>query len=143
VRFWDSSCIVPLVVEEKRSRACRDLFRRDRKIAVWSFTPVEVVAALRRVEREGGIGQGTVTRALSRLEAHRSLWTEIAASDSLIERALRILALHPLKSGDALQLAAALELVSDRPRRHAFVTADLRLAEAATRTGFVVTVPRG
>ena len=53
-----------------------------------------------------------------------------------------VLAVHALSAGDALQLAAAIDYVGDRPHHQSFVTADGRLAEAATRTGFDVTVPR-
>ncbi len=113
--------------------------REDRPITVWALTQVEVVSAVRRLERDHNISAKAASTALLRMEALRKHWVEIAVSDPLVDRALRLLAVHPLTAGDALQLAAALEFVADRPRHHRFITADRRLAEAATRTGFDVT----
>jgi len=144
VNFWDASCIVPLVIEEARSRACRELLRKHRSgMAAWMLTPVEVTSAVRRLEREDRITGRQVKAAFVKLESLRRGWDEVPANDAVIERAMRILALHALTSADALQLAAAVELVGDRPRYHQFVTTDDRLAGAATRTGFDVIVPGG
>jgi hypothetical protein len=53
-------------------------------------------------------------------------------------RARRLLAAHPLRAADALQLAAALVACDERSDMLAFVTLDDRLAKAARRGGFVV-----
>jgi len=45
VRYWDTSALVPLVIEESSSQACRDLLREDRSIAVWALTRTEMVSA--------------------------------------------------------------------------------------------------
>jgi predicted nucleic acid-binding protein len=68
-------------------------------------------------------------------------FTEVVALDAPRGRAERILGLHPLTAADALQLAAALTLVSDRPRRRGFVTCHDRLAAAASDEGFQAIVP--
>lgn len=57
------------------------------------------------------------------------------------ERAERLLAVHPLRAADALQLAAALVAVKDKPRDRGFVVTDGLLADAARREGFDVRVP--
>jgi predicted nucleic acid-binding protein len=141
--FWDSSCIVPLVVEESRSRACRTLMRKEPRITTWALTPVEVASAVRRLERDRQIHARAASTALLRLDALRRHWTVVTPSESVLDRAIRLLAVHSLSAGDALQLAAAIDYVGDRPHHQSFVTADGRLAEAATRTGFDVTVPTG
>jgi len=56
-------------------------------------------------------------------------------------RARRLLAAHPLRAADALQLAAALVACDERPDVLALVTLDDHLAEAARREGFVVLPP--
>jgi predicted nucleic acid-binding protein len=49
--------------------------------------------------------------------------------------------MHPLRSADALQLAAALIAAEDHPGSLPFVTLDDRLALAAEREGFTVVRP--
>jgi predicted nucleic acid-binding protein len=76
--------------------------------------------------------------ARNRLQALVESWIEIDDLRTVRQRAQRLLETHPLRSADALQLAAALVLVSDRPERVSFVTLDDRLGEAAEREGFEV-----
>jgi hypothetical protein len=45
---------------------------------------------------------------------------------------------HPLRAGDALQLAAALVACGERPEALPFVCLDDRLRDAARREGFAV-----
>jgi hypothetical protein len=49
-----------------------------------------------------------------------------------------LLRIHPLRSADALQLAAALEASENEPRTLPFVTLDERLARSAVREGFPI-----
>ncbi len=65
------------------------------------------------------------------------------AIDPTRDRAWRLLGAYALKAGDALQLAAALVAVRERPWGHAFVTVDGPLAAAAEAEGFEVVVPSG
>jgi hypothetical protein len=51
---------------------------------------------------------------------------------------MRLVATHPIRAADAMQLGAALVAVSDRPAGHDFVCGDARLASAAAREGFRV-----
>jgi predicted nucleic acid-binding protein len=57
--------------------------------------------------------------------------------DQVQTQAMRVLRLHPLRSADALQLAAAIEWVG-APSGGTLVTFDERLASAAEAEGFVV-----
>jgi hypothetical protein len=45
---------------------------------------------------------------------------------------------HPLRAADAMQLAAALVAFKERTAGNRFLTADLRLAKAASLEGFAV-----
>jgi predicted nucleic acid-binding protein len=103
----------------------------------------EVTSAVRRLEREKRVSPRQVHAAFTKLERLQCGWEEVPAVDAVIERAIRVLAFHALTFADALQLAAAIEFVADRPRNHRFVTTDLRLAEAAERNGFEVVSPGG
>jgi hypothetical protein len=53
-------------------------------------------------------------------------------------RAKRLLAVHPLRATDALQLAAALVAADEQPATRPFVTLDHALVEIARREGFEV-----
>lgn len=141
MRFWDSSALVSLIVEQRTSRAARALYRADPAVALWALTRTEIVSALQRLRREEVLDERGTSTALARLDALVDRATEITALESVRERAERALALHPLRAADAMQLAAALVLSRDRPRHRPFVVADARLAEAARREGFDVIVP--
>ena len=143
MRFWDSSAIVPLLVEETASRRCRDLRRTDPHMGVWTLTRTEAVASLRRKGRQGEIRPKDLAVALRRLDQLEREWLEIEDVPAVRGRAEDLLARHPLRAADSLQLGAALVLVDDKPRRRPFVTSDERLGRAADSEGFAVLFPRG
>ena len=133
--------MVPLVLEEPASVACRRALRADSGMAVWALTRTEVVSAIRRRERDADLDAAGTVAALARLDARAGRWTEVNAIEPIRDRAERLLAVHALRSADALQLAAALALFDDRPRGRFFLTRDAELATAAGREGFSVIVP--
>jgi uncharacterized protein len=137
VRFWDSSALVPLIVEERSSDTAGRLLTEDPELVAWWATPVECASTLGRRERAGAMDAKAVSRALSRLAQLASSWTEILPSEGLRESALRLVRVHDLPAGDALQLAAALVACENRPDTLDLVTLDDRLALAATREGFL------
>ena len=65
-------------------------------------------------------------------------WLSVGKTERITADACSLLELYPLRAADALQLAAALEYFGHKPRGHAFITADQRLADAARRSGFSV-----
>ena len=65
-------------------------------------------------------------------------WTEVTALEPVRRYAERLVETHPLRAGDALQLAAAIVAAEERPDSLEFVTFDRRQAEAAEREGFRV-----
>lgn len=136
MRFWDSSAIVPLLVEGPRSEAVRRLYLADPDVVVWWGTPVECASAIARLEREGLLPDAA--GAFERLDAIAPSWTEVDAVEGIRAAARRLLRVHPLRAGDACQLAAALLASELRPPTLAFVTLDDRLAGAAEREGFRV-----
>jgi predicted nucleic acid-binding protein len=71
----------------------------------------------------------------------RSVWDEVAPSDTVRDQTEQLLDLYPLRAADGLQLAAALVWCRNRPRGRTFITADARLAQAATQAGFSVLSP--
>ena len=68
MRFWDTSGIIPLCVEEPMSSITRHLAETDNAVAVWWGTPVECASAIARLEREGA-ESARVAEAFARLDA--------------------------------------------------------------------------
>ncbi|MDI7269147.1 MAG: type II toxin-antitoxin system VapC family toxin [Myxococcota bacterium] len=97
MRFWDSSAVVPLVVEERSSRACRDLVRADAVQVTWCFTRTEVVSALWRRHRDGALDASAVARAQARLDLLADRWVEVDALLLVRDLAERLLRVHPLR----------------------------------------------
>jgi predicted nucleic acid-binding protein len=104
----------------------------------WWVTPVEIVSALNRLQREGTLTTGGRNQALERLAWLRRRWHEVQPSDEVRDTAERLLSLHPLRCADALQLAAALVWCGHRPKERTFIGADGRLSDAAKAEGFTV-----
>lgn len=136
--FWDSSAVIPFLVPEERSRECAALLADDRCPTIWWVTPVECVAALERRRREGDIREELVQEARRRLEEVCRHVDTVEPHATVRERALRLLAVHSLRSADALQLAAALVACDEHPRGESFVCLDQRLCAAALREGFTI-----
>ena len=137
MRFWDSSAIVPLLVEQPATVDAQRHFREDPEMVVWWGTPIECASAFARQRREEEIRPEVERELVRRLEALRDGWFEVTPGDRVRDQALRLLRLHPLRSADALQLAAAIEW-SGSPASGEVVTFDSRLADAARAEGFRV-----
>ena len=123
MRFWDTAAVVPLLVEEPESAKVRRLYEADPAQSVWCLTPVEAWSAIARKRRASVLGSPQMRDARRRLESLSADWLEIQEVASVKRRALRLLEVHSLRAADALQLAAALVFVSDRPEGFEFVSA--------------------
>lgn len=139
MRFWDSSALVPLCVEEPATDGALALFREDPQVAVWWMTSVECASALARLEREGALASDDAAEAFLRLDRLAASWFEVEPHDEIREVARRLLRVHPLRAADALQLAAAYIVSERRPRTLDVVTLDDRVRQAGLKEGFVLT----
>lgn len=141
MRFWDASAILPLLVTEPTTKVLQDLAVGDSGMLVWWATEVECASAIARLERDGALDVPAAVEAFDRLRRLAQAWHEIDASDALREAAVRFLRVHPLRSADALQLAAAFVAAERRPSSLEVITLDDRLGAAARKEGFeLVTV---
>lgn len=138
MKYWDTSALVPLLVDEPATAHRLALLRQDPGVVTWWGTSVECVSALRRLDRESGIEAGRLEDAWDSLRCLADAWTGIGPSERLRRRAHRLLGVHALRASDALQLAAALVAADEDPTTLEFVASDIRLAEAARREGFTV-----
>ena len=138
MKFWDSSAIIPLLVEEASRGRLLDLLERDPTMVVWCGSRIECTSAIARWEREGDFGVREATAALERLRALARAWQEITPTEPVRGVAERLLRVHPLRAADALQLAAAVIASEREPATLEFVSLDERLNIAAQREGFPV-----
>jgi hypothetical protein len=141
VRFWDTSACVPLLVAEPSTDTVEALLKQDPEPVLWWGAAVECTSALAAAERQGRLSADDLRLALSNLAALRDVSFEVAASEEVRGRAMRLLSVHPLRAGDALQLAAALVWCREQTAGAGFVCLDDRLRTAAAREGFEVLPP--
>lgn len=138
MKFWDTSALVPLVVDEPATTTVRQILSRDHDLVVWMLTSVELLSAFGRLGRQAtgleDVVPGLRADAIG-LVARCATVTDI---DGVRRRAERLVGVHPLAAADAMQLAAALVASGDRPERLEFVTLDTQLARCAQLEGFRV-----
>ncbi len=138
MRFWDSSALISLLVSEQDTDARARLLKEDGQLVTWWATRVECASALNRLSRDKLLDHAGLVQALGNLEKLCETCIEVLPSEEVRKRAIRLLRIHPLRSADALQLAAALVASREDPSSLVLVTSDGRLKDAAQREGFVV-----
>jgi predicted nucleic acid-binding protein len=136
MRFWDSSALVPLLVEEVTTDAVLELYPADSGVFAWWASEIECASAIARLERDGALAPAAATEAFHRLRALAASWNLVEPGEAVREGALRLLRVHPLTAADSQQLAAAIVAAENRPSSLELVTLDERLATAAEREGF-------
>ena len=138
MRFWDSSAIVPLCANETWSERLQSMVQQDGSVTVWWGTAVEVASGLARRRRDGTTPVEAHEQARARARALAREWSFVRPSAVVRDLAMRLLRVHALRAGDALQLAAALIWAENNPAGSEFVSLDERLREAARLEGFEV-----
>ena len=134
MRFWDTSALVPLLLEQEATAEVAELLSQDPEIVAWWGSAVECASAVTRLRREERLTVYEEEQALELLGGLQSSWLEILPSEEVRHRALRLLRVHPLKAADALQLAAA-RVWAGSSARPELVTYDERLGLAARLEG--------
>lgn len=139
IAYFDTSCLVPMLVAEPISTACLRLWAAAERVVSVPLLYVEGRAALARAHRLGRVDTRQLAAAVNGLEALVGEVDMIGVTLDLSRMAGELAQVHALRGYDAVHLAAATvrldpELV--------FVTADQSLAAAATASGLAVSVPR-
>ena len=137
MRFWHTSALVPLLLEQEATPEVVELLESDGGIVAWWGSSVECASAAARLRREDRLTLDEEDRVLELLNQLRDAWLEILPTEEVHHEARRLLRVHPLRAADALQLAAARVWAgsADGPE---LVTYDERLALAARLEGFRV-----
>jgi hypothetical protein len=116
----------------------KSLLDKDEDMVVWWATHAECLSALMRRQREGTLAAEAEQKASSVLRVLAAGWSEVQPTEILRRRAERLIAVHPLRSADAFQLAAALVWAQDSPQGLEVVCLDRNLREAASKEGFIL-----
>jgi predicted nucleic acid-binding protein len=138
VRFWDSSALVPLIVQQTATAEAERWIAEDGAVVAWTLSFVELVSALRRQVREGGASEAIARQAEELAGELLSRAHVVSDVEGVKAIAVRLLRVHALRAADALQLGAAVAWSGGRPEGAILHTFDLRLGEAASREGFRV-----
>ena len=138
MKFWDSSAVVPLLVDEPSTPAVSALRDNDPTMLVWWATEVDCVSAISRLERNADLNPDATTASLARLDALIATWAQILPTHTVRQVARRMLRVHDLRASDALQVAAATVAAEGHPASLEFVSLDDRLVAAARREGFAI-----
>ena len=134
MRYFDASALVKRYVREQGGVKVGRLLLSDVP-ATSRLSEVEVASALGRRAREGAFSVAERDRALAALETDFAAILVVELTAELTARARNLLQRHPLRAGDAIQLASGLYLKEQLGEEVAFVAFDGRLTEAARREG--------
>ena len=137
-RFVDASTIVGGYARRgDQAREWERLRRGD--MAVSRLSEVEVASAFARLARESAITDDERDVATRAFLDDLTRWIVVELTPDVTSRARDLLVRHPLRAGEAIQLASALVLHTRLSRAlEAFVTSDRRLLATAPREGLAV-----
>jgi predicted nucleic acid-binding protein len=138
VRFWDSSALVPLLVQEVSSWKLWELVRQDPEMILWWATPVECAAALARIDGEDQVGKPVLEQSRRVLQSLVANASEVHPTEDVRASAENLVSKYTLRAADSLQLAAALLWRQGYTDGASFITLDRRLHVAAALEGFRV-----
>ena len=138
MKFWDTSALVPLVIDEPGTEPMRRLLAADPAIVVWALSGVEMLSALGQLGRSANGLEDLLPSLRQDVLAQFTRCASVTDVDGVRRRAERLVGVHPLTAADAMQIGAALVAASDRPETLEFVTLDRVLARAAQLEGFRV-----
>jgi uncharacterized protein len=112
IAYFDTSAVVPLLVEEPGTDISLRVFLQAETVATVRMTFAEVSAALARASRLGRLTADVHDRALTELE---SVWAQmdvLDVDDDLVRAAGALARTHALRGYDAVHCAAALRVTS-------------------------------
>lgn len=121
-------------VEEPGSGTVRRLLATA-AVATSRLSEVEVASALIRRCREGTLARPARDRALAALRADIGAMWVVELGPEVAQTSVALLARHPLRTGDGVQLASCLYLKRQVAEEVSLLAYDARLNEAARIEG--------
>jgi len=135
VIYLDTSWLVKLYVNEGDAESVRRIVDADPTVLVSELAFVEFHAAVARRRRERSLSSRQAAAILSRFLREWPDRGRVAVSTGVVAQAAGLVAVHPLRSLEALHLASALLVAKGAPEPLRFGAADRRLLAAAGAEG--------
>jgi uncharacterized protein with PIN domain len=107
--YAESSAVLAWLLGEPAAGAVRDVLRRAERVVASTLTPLECGRALARGTALGQLDADGTREAERLLAAASRTWALLEMTGPALERAARRFPAEPVRTLDALHLAAALE----------------------------------
>jgi predicted nucleic acid-binding protein len=130
MRYFDASALVKRYVREKGSAKVQRLLAAEVP-ATSRLSAVEIASAVARRVREGNLSGEDRDRILAAVDRDMTAVLVVEVTAAVLTSAQLLLQRHPLRTGDAIQLASCLHLQEHIEDVVAFVGFDDRLLAAA------------
>ena len=147
--YADSSALVKRHIPEIGSAWIEQEFdaAAGNRVITAKLTVIEVLSAMNRRQREANISATEYAKFSSDFLAFvQSDYRVFELTDAILPEAQRLLETHPLRAGDAIQLASALhanvQLQSANLPALIFLASDVRLLTAANSEGLQTDDPK-
>jgi predicted nucleic acid-binding protein len=140
-RYFDASALVKRYVREAGSTTVRRLLASEIP-ASSRLSEIEVASGIIRRAREGAFAARHRDRMLAALQRDLPALAIVEMVPEITAEARALVHRHPLRAGDAIQLASCLYLHRQLGRPVAFVAFDRHLLEAARAEGLTVVPAR-
>ena len=132
MHYFDASALAKRYVRERGSLKVRRLLTSD-AAASSRLSHVEITFALMRRSRDGTLSNVKLEAALAALDEDLTAMLVVELTKDVLSRAQRLLLRHPLRAGDAVQLASCLHLRDGLEESITLVAFDDRLLAAARK----------
>jgi uncharacterized protein len=138
IAYFDTSAVIPLIIEEPTSSQCRRLWNDANRIVSVRLLYPEARAAIARANRLGRLTAAQLSAAVDELDDVIQQIDHIELTTALAHTAGELAQAHGLRGYDAVHLAAA--QIADDPEL-VLVTGDHELATAATAIRLAIANP--
>ena len=135
IAYFDTSAVVPLLIEEPGTRAAAELWDRADRLVSVALVQVEARAALAQAARQGRITSGHLRTACEGLAGLMEQLDLIVVDDDLIRVAGDLAEVQALRAYDAVHLAAGRGAAD---HEFVLVSGDRALLDAAVAVGLAV-----
>ena len=137
IAYFDTSAIVPLVVDEASTELCNRLWTESTRVVSVRLLYPEARAALARAHRIGRLTRSQLAAAIAELESVAEEIDVIEVTADLARIAGELAQEHALRGFDAVHLAAARSIADEDL---VLVTGDVDLAAAGRAAGISVSL---
>ncbi len=135
--YADASAVLAWLLREARAEEASSLLSGAQLVLSSQLTLVECDRALHRLTAEGSFHDGVRAELAGRVAAAATTWTQLAITDSILNRARLPFQGGPVRTLDAIHLASALEGRATAVDL-AVLSLDDRMRRAARALGFEV-----